>query len=226
MSSTLTPQTIMVLDDHSTVLSGTIHNLKAHYPNTTLVTAETIESGLQKLKTYHPCLLLCDLSLPIQTRTEAKIDHGLNFLREVMETYPELHITVQSSYVKALVRLVHHIDNHKGGFTVADKKLPQTDMLTRIDWALQGLNHTKDVEGIRTGGAMRPEWYQLLELAFDEGLFDWAIADRMNVSERTVRIYWSKLYDVLGVYPEENRQNGQNIRIRTERRARELGLID
>lgn len=226
MNSTLTPQIILVVDDHDTVLSGTAQCLKNYYPKTTLVTAQTIDDARQELKNHHLSLLLCDLSLPIYTGGEAKIDHGLDFLREVMESQPEVNITVQSSYIKALIRLVHHIDKHSGGFTVAAKKLPRQDMLTRIDWALQGLNHTKDVEGLRTGGSMRPEWYQLLKLAFDEGLFDWAIAERMNVSERTVRIYWTKLYDVLGIYPNENRQNGQNIRIRTEHRAREMGLID
>ena len=73
---------------------------------------------------------------------------------------------------------------------------------------------------------MRPEWYELLQLAFEEGLQDKVIAQRMSVSERTIRIYWTKIYDVLGIYPDENRQNGQNTRIRTEKRARELGLID
>ena len=226
MNSIQSPKTILAVDDHISVLSGTIQSLKDHYPKTTVSTAETIASAHQRIESNFPCLLLCDLSLPMKIGDEARVDNGLDFLREVMDTYPELNITVQSSYIKALIRLVHHIDNHKGGFTVADKKLSQKDMFTRIDWAIQGLNHTKDVERMRTGMSMRPEWYQLLQLAFDRGFVDRAIAKQMNVSERTVRVYWSKLYDVLGVYPDENRQNGQNIRIRTEQRARELGLID
>jgi hypothetical protein len=37
-----------------------------------------------------------------------------------------------------------------------------------------------------------------------------------------VRHYWNKVQDALGVYPDE----GKNIRIQTQIRAREEGLID
>jgi DNA-binding NarL/FixJ family response regulator len=63
---------------------------------------------------------------------------------------------------------------------------------------------------------------EVLRLAFKEGLMDKAIADEMKVAERTVRHYWTKVQDALGVYPEA----GKNIRIQTEIRAREEGLID
>jgi DNA-binding NarL/FixJ family response regulator len=62
----------------------------------------------------------------------------------------------------------------------------------------------------------------VLQLAFNEGLQDTAIAERINVAERTVRHYWTKIQDVLGVYPDA----GKNLRIQTEIRAREEGLID
>ena len=61
-----------------------------------------------------------------------------------------------------------------------------------------------------------------LTLAFEEGLQDKAIAESMSISERMVRHYWSKLQDALNIYPEE----GKNIRIQTEMRARAEGLID
>jgi DNA-binding NarL/FixJ family response regulator len=61
-----------------------------------------------------------------------------------------------------------------------------------------------------------------LRLAFKEGLQDKAIAEEINVAERTVRHYWTKVQDALEVYPEA----GKNIRIQTEIRAREEGLID
>ena len=58
--------------------------------------------------------------------------------------------------------------------------------------------------------------------AVSEGLNDKTIAKEMNVAERTVRNYWAKLQDVLGVYQED----GKILRIQTELRAREEGLID
>jgi DNA-binding NarL/FixJ family response regulator len=67
---------------------------------------------------------------------------------------------------------------------------------------------------------------EVLRLAFEEGLQDKAIAQRMCVAERTVRHYWTKIQDVLGIYPEDSKQEGKNIRIETEIRARQAGLID
>ena len=75
---------------------------------------------------------------------------------------------------------------------------------------------------MRTGLELKEEWLTLLELAFVEGLQDKEIAKRMNVAERTVRHYWSKIQDALKVYPE----TGKNIRIQTEIIARKEGLID
>ena len=72
------------------------------------------------------------------------------------------------------------------------------------------------------GGEVKPEWLEVLILAFQEGLQDKAIAERMQITTRTVLHYWTKIRDVLGVYPEE----GKNLRIQTEMRAREEGFID
>lgn len=139
-----------------------------------------------------------------------------------MKSYPHLDIVVQSAHARTLVRIRPEIDSHKGGFTVADKSLSTQEMLTRVDWALQGLTHTKDIKGINSGLEVKPEWLKVLTLAFEEGLQDKTIAERMCMSERMVRHYWNKLQDALDVYPEE----GKNIRIQTEMKARHEGLID
>jgi DNA-binding NarL/FixJ family response regulator len=75
---------------------------------------------------------------------------------------------------------------------------------------------------MQKGGEFKPQWLDLLVLAFDEGLQDKEIAKRMCIAERTVRHYWTKIQDALEVYPEP----GKNIRIQTELKAREEGLID
>jgi DNA-binding NarL/FixJ family response regulator len=71
-------------------------------------------------------------------------------------------------------------------------------------------------------GEVKPEWLTVLNLAFEEGLEDKVIAERMQIALRTVRHYWTKIQDVLGVYPED----GKSLRIQTEKRAREEGFID
>ena len=222
MASTLPRLSFLVVDDHETVLSGTIGILKEHYSEATLLKAKTAVEIQNQLKSTSPQLLLLDLSIPFQINQEARVDIGLQVLRQIMPAYPELNIVVHSSHINALSRIVHAIDEHPGGFTTASKTLSQHELLGRIELALKQVTYTKDIEGMRAGREMRPEWYEVMRLAFEEGLMDKAIAQEMNRSERTIRVYWSKVYDVLRVYPA----NGKNLRIQTEIKAREVGLID
>ncbi|HBE17439.1 MAG TPA: response regulator receiver protein [Cyanobacteria bacterium UBA11149] len=211
---------ILVLDDHESVLEGTIDVLTRHYPDAEILTAQTAESAKNQVETSHPDLLVTDLSIPEKPGEIARSDSGVQLLRTLMKEYPTLNIVVQSAHVRSLVRLKPTIDTHEGGFTIADKSLPMKEMLAKVDWAMQGVVYTP--KEMRSGLEVKPEWLQMLKLAFEDGLQDKAIAQRMNVAERTVRHYWNKVQDALGVYPED----GKNIRIQTEIQAREEGLID
>jgi DNA-binding NarL/FixJ family response regulator len=211
---------ILIVDDQETVIGGTITPLKQQYPDAEIVTAQTGEKALQLVERHQPELLVMDLSLPQEAGGQAISEVGIQVLRTVMEKYKTLNIVVHSIDPMPLVRLRPAIDSHEGGFTVVNKAMSIQDMLTRVDWALQGLNYTP--REIRTGVEVRPEWLEVLNLAFNQALTDKAIAEFMNVSERTVRNYWSKMQDALGVYPEQ----GKNIRVQTGKRAREEGLID
>ncbi|YAF98768.1 MAG: DNA-binding response regulator [Nodularia sp. CChRGM 3473] len=210
------------MDDHELVLGGTVDVLKKRYPDAEFITAINANNALEQITVSQPDLVVMDLSIPEQPGMTARPDTGVQLLRILMKDYPHLNLVVQSAHVRTLVRIRPDIDSHKGGFTVADKSLSTQEMLTRVDWALQGLTHTKDIKGIHSGLEVKPEWLRVLTLAFAEGLQDKTIAERMCISERMVRHYWSKLQDALDVYPEE----GRNIRIQTEMRAREEGLID
>lgn len=215
-------QKILVIDDHESVLGGTLGVLLRQYPEAEVLTAQTAESAHDRVSSFKPHLVVMDLSIPEQPGVTARTETGIQLLKTLMKKHPNLNLVVQSTYVKTLVRIKPDIDAHKGGFTVADKSLSSKEMLTRVDWALQGLTHTKDIRAMQTGLEVKLEWLTVLTLAFEEGLQDKAIAERMRVSERMVRHYWSKVQDVLGIYPEP----GKNIRIQTEMRAREEGLID
>lgn len=213
---------ILVIDDHELVLNGTIDVLCKQYPQAKISTAQTAQAAVKQVEDFQPQLVVMDLSIPEKPGMTARTDTGIQLLRTLMKNHPDLNLVVQSAHVRSLVRIRPEIDVHRGGFTVADKSLSRQDMLTRVDWALQGLTHTKDIKGMQTGLEFKEEWLNVLTLAFQESLQDKAIAERMSVSERMVRHYWSKLQDALDVYPED----GKNIRIQTEMRAREEGLID
>ncbi len=227
-------RTFIVVDDHESVLKGTIAILQTYYPDAELLEAQHGQHAQELVQSLRPDLVLSDLSIPLNFGTEAQLENGLNFLRWLMENYPTINILVQSAHVRTLVRLKSAIASHQGGFAVADKSLPLKDMMRRVDLVLDGGSFTPPE--IRSGIEIKSEWLKVLTLAFQEGLQDKAIAIRMNVAERTVRHYWTKIQDVLEVYPAEKdatkekdqiqEKDLKNIRIQTELRAREEGLID
>ncbi|KST63842.1 response regulator [Mastigocoleus testarum] len=215
--------TFLVVDDHNLILGGTLEVLKKQYPEARLLTTKTAQDTLSQVQKCQPDLVVLDLSIPEENGKISQIETGIKLLQQLMKEYPDLNLMVQSSYIKALVRIKHDIDAHHGGFTVADKGLLEADMLTRVDLSLKGVTHTKD---LKTKLEVKPEWLEVLRLAFEEGLQDKAIAQKMFKSERMVRHYWTKIQDVLGIYPEYSKKEGKNIRIETEIRARKEGLID
>ncbi|MEL7332278.1 MAG: response regulator transcription factor [Cyanobacteria bacterium J06560_2] len=217
---TSSPQTFLIVDAHEVVLRGTRQALATAYPEAKLTTANTAKQALSQLKLNRPQLLVTDLLIPQDTQDSVKIATGIAFLRQVMAAYPSLNILVQSSHVRSLIRLKPSIHIHWAGFTIVDKKLPITDMLEKADWSLRGISYTP--AGMRAKLELRPEWLQLLQLAFTQGLQDRTIAKQMNIAERTVRRYWASVQAALNVSPAP----GTNIRIQTGIYARAAGLID
>ena len=212
-----------MVDDHQLILSGSLNILKQEYPDAEILKAETAQEALNIVTSFQLDLVVIDLSIPEKSGMIAQVDTGIQLLKTLMKKYPTLNLVVQSSYIKALVRIKREIDDHEGGFVIANKGLSEQEILNRVNLALQGITHTKD---IKTALEFKPEWLEVLKLAFEEGLQDKAIADRLHIHERTVRSYWTKIQDVLGVYPEDCKLEGKNMRIQTTIRAREEGLID
>lgn len=216
----LSQYNFLVVDDQELVLYATVNTLKQCYTEAEILQAKTAKEALNLVAQKKLDLVVVDLSMPESNGQSARIDAGIDLLKKMMEQYPTLNIVVQSAYPRSLIRLKPTINNHEGGFTVADKSLPMKEMLTKVDWSLKGLNYTP--KEMRSGLELKPEWLEMLQLAFQEGLTDKGIAEKMRIAERTVRHYWTKIQDALSVYPEDHK----NLRIQTENRAREEGLID
>lgn len=213
-------KTFVVVDDHDSVLEGTCQVLQAQYPDAKISTASKADDVEALIQDTQPDLVVMDLSIPEKEGDKSQTETGLNLLRSLLQNYPTLHIVVQSAHVKTLVRLKSLIDKHQAGFTIADKSLSSSEMLIKVDWALNGLLYTPPE--MRLGLEVKPEWLKMLQLAFTDGLTDKAIAQQMNVAERTVRHYWTRVQDALGVYPD----TGINIRVQTYNKARQMGLLD
>lgn len=221
LSRSGTPR-FLVVEDHSVSLDGTLSWLAQQYPSAEILTAKNVREVEEQLARKTFDLLVLDLSIPPIERGEATVEVGLELIRQLMKKYPQVNLTILSTYVRHLRRLRVEIEAHQGGFTIADKMLSKDEILRRVQWALEGVTHTKDIQG-ENGQRLelKPEWYDVLTLAGHECLQDEEIAKRMHVSSRTVRHYWTKIYDVLGIYE----RNGTNLRMQVVQRAREEGLI-
>ncbi|MBN8564958.1 MAG: response regulator transcription factor [Leptolyngbya sp. UWPOB_LEPTO1] len=211
---------ILIIDDHPLVLDATLGALRRAYPDADVIVAQVSQEALEKAQSLKPDVAIVDLSMPRSIGEKPQAETGLQLLKDLMQGNNCLNIVVQSADPRPLIRLKSLINDHEGGFTIADKQLSSEAMLRQVELALQGLSVTS--REMRIGLEMKADWLTLLQFAFVEGLTDSAISERMNVAERTVRHYWTKIQDALEVYPEK----GKNIRIQTEMRAREMGLLD
>jgi DNA-binding NarL/FixJ family response regulator len=210
---------ILIIDDHPLMLSSIKLLAQSQFPDSEITTVTTAINAIAELAISNKNwkLVLVDLSIPQQSGDNAKSETGIDLLREIMKLYPDLNLMIYSSSLRVLVQLKHQIDNHQGGFTIADKALESSEVQRRMQYAIDGITLTKE---IRKGLELKPEWLTTLQLAA-QGLQDKAISEQLNVTERAVRHYWTKLQDVLEVY-----NDNVNLRVLTLKKAREAGLID
>jgi DNA-binding NarL/FixJ family response regulator len=219
-------ETIFVVEDHPTTLAG-IHGILKRFGDKIVVeNLSTLTAAREAISHLKPNLLVLDLQLPESAGENASTETGIQFLKELMQSIPDLNIAVHTSYPDALVRIIPDIDNHQGGFTVTSKDSSTEKAFERFNAALQGYTHTRDIRSLKAGLELKPEWLETLDLACKAGYQDRAIAKHLHVSESMVRNYWSKIYDVLGIYPEDEKEEGRNLRIVTCIKAREEGLVD
>ncbi|NJM22501.1 MAG: response regulator transcription factor [Richelia sp. RM2_1_2] len=215
-----------VVDSQQLCMDGTTKVLRSKYPQAEIITTTNAIDFLNQLSTYKPDLIVMDISITEKPGEIPLINTGIQLLKTIIHNYPQLNIVVQSAYIKTLVRIKSEIDLHSGGFTVADKSISTIEFLQTIEWALQGLTNTKYIAHMNGASQVKPEWLRLLDLAFKEGFQDKAIAQHICVSERMVRHYWQGLQDILSIDCDELKNQGKNLRIITQIRAREVGLID
>jgi DNA-binding NarL/FixJ family response regulator len=209
---------ILVVDDHELVIRGTIEIIQAKYPEAKIISAKTLEDTLIKLSSFNFNAIIMDICLAKQTEMITEVETGISLLQRLINEYSDLNIMVQTNYVNALVKLKDDIDNHKAGFTIVDKSKSSQEMLKMFDLCLKEIVYTKM---LKTNFKIKPEWLEVLNLAFKEGLQDKAIASKMYKSERMIRNYWHQIRDILEI---DNNQD-QNIRILTLIRASQEGLI-
>lgn len=213
-------QRFLVVDDHEAILEGTVPALREKYPDAKILTAQNRQDAQRTVEQYHPDLVIVDLSVPEKPNSPASPEVGLQFLKTLMNSTPAPNLMVLSTDIKPIVRVKPEINAYEGGFAAMDKSLPIREMLRLIDLALRGSIHLP--QSVRSRPEFDRKWLEVLTLKFQEGLTDKAIAQRMGVSDRTVRNYWLRIQDTLGVYDEPDK----DLRLQIQLEAKKVGLID
>lgn len=209
---------LLVVDDHELVIRGTIDILRSQYPEAKIISAKTLEETLIKLSSFNFNAIIMGICLAKQPEMITEVETGISLLQQLITEYSDLNIMVQTNYAKALVKIKEDIYNHQAGFTIVDKSKSSHEMLKMFDLCLKEIVYTKM---LKTNFKIKPEWLEVLNLAFKEGLQDKAIASKMYKSERMIRNYWLKIRDIL----EINDNGDKNMRILTLLRASQEGLI-
>lgn len=210
----------LVIDDHEAILEGTVPALRAKYPEVHISTAQTVQAAEQHIARHPPDLVIVDLSLPETAHTLATAEVGIRLLDRLMQSALAPNIMVLSTNVKPLIRLKPLINAYEGGFVAMDKSLPIQNMINAVETALRGSIYLPPE--VRARPEFDRKWLQVLKLKYQEGLSDKAIAKAMGISDRTVRNYWVRIQDALGIYDDPSK----DLRIQIQIAARKAGLIN
>ncbi|MDX2240001.1 MAG: response regulator transcription factor [Leptolyngbyaceae cyanobacterium bins.302] len=214
-------QRFLVVDDHEAILEGTIPALKHQYPIVDVLTAQDCRTAQQLLERFHPTLVVVDLSLPEVTGAAATPEVGVRWLEALMQcdSTQKPNILVLSTNIKPLVRLTPMINVYEGGFAAMDKSRPIREMLKLADLSLRGSIALPPE--VRSRPELDSKWLEVLKLKFQQGLSDRAIRERMGIGERTLRNYWIRIQDAMGVVDDPD----MDVRVQIELAARKDGLI-
>lgn len=213
-------QQFLVIDDHEAILEGTIPALQKKYPTAQISTAKNVQSAEWQIRHYPPDLVIVDLSLPATENTPATPEVGMQLLEQLIHSTEAPNIMVLSTNIKPLVRLKPLINAYGGGFVAMDKSLPIRKMLDSVDTAMRGSIYLPPE--VRARPEFDCKWLKVLKLKYQEGLSDKAIAKLMGISDRTIRNYWIRIQDWLGIYDHPD----QDLRVQIQIAARKAGLIN
>lgn len=209
---------VLLVDDHAVVRRG-LRALLTQPRIEVVGEADSVHSGVQEATRLTPDVVVMDLRLPDGS--------GIEACREIRASLPDTKVLILTSYadedalfsavmagaagyvLKDLdpVRLQEAIRTVGDGGSLLDPSLTST-LLSRLRKGMGG-HPADDVFSVLT-----PQEDRILEFIAD-GLTNRGIADRLHLSEKTVKNYVSEIYSKLNV-----ERRSQAATMATERRMR------
>ena len=196
------PPLFVILEDHPEVAQNNYLFLQKLEPEAICELAQTHTEVLERLELETPDLVIIDLLFGTATG-EQSAQASLALLQQIFQDYPMLNILIYTSeygYLKPLIKL---IGRHQGGFVVVSK-------LERRKAFLEGVKHALDGKleiprELRYNIDLDEREMQVLILLCRESLTDKAIAQRLNLSLKTIQNCVQRLKAKLNIdYLDEN----------------------
>lgn len=213
------PIRVMLVDDHEVVRRGLQAILDRNPALTVVGEANSVASAVREAGQIHPDVVVMDLRLPDGS--------GVTACREIRDAQPDVKVLILTSHADQDA-LFSAVLAGAAGYVLKDLDTTaiQRAILTvgRGGSLLDPQMTTKLLDRMRHGVAQHPADDQFAELTpqedrildmIGEGLTNRQIADRLSLSEKTVKNYVSELYAKLHVD-----RRTQAATLATERRLR------
>ncbi len=184
---------ILVADDHTLVRESLIKSLSLNLPDVTFGEAENSVTVMGKVKNENWDLLILDLNMPGR--------NGLDIIKDVKDTRPEIPIVVLSMYPEDqfALRVIK-----AGAMGYLTKNTSSVELLKAIKTILKGEQYiTRSIarlltEGLRQDSKKLPheilsnrEFQVLLLIASGKSISD--IAFDLSLSVKTISVYRSNI---------------------------------
>ena len=184
----LSVRTILFVDDHPIFRDGFRRTLETEIADLTVLSAADATSALRVLEGGQDIdLVLTDYKLPDQD--------GLSLVGVVRRSFP----TVGTGLLCADLSFALMAQARALGVVLCmSKALAAGDLVAAIRIVFQGGQVFDDEVAAAAGGSVSARRRQILALA-SEGHSDKVIAERLAVSENTVRNHWKYIFDQLDV---------------------------
>jgi DNA-binding NarL/FixJ family response regulator len=193
---------ILICDDQEIVCEGLQRILEADPDFSVVGIAHDGLEALELATKKRPDLVLMDLKMPVM--------NGIQATRKLREKYPEIHVLVLTTYADD-EWLFDAIRSGASGYLLKDR--PRTELIGAIKGTVAGdayidpavapkvlanVAQVKPVTPQPTKISLSPRETEILEL-LAQGLSNADIAQRLYLSEGTVRNYMSALFAKLDV---------------------------
>ena len=194
------PVTIMIADDHSMVREGLRSLLELDGDIQVIEEAVDGEDCLEKLKTCKPDVLLLDINMPKK--------NGLEVLQCINKSNLKVKVLVLTVH-NEVEYLIKAVDIGVDGYILKDSESAelkkaifaitkgenyiQPDLIPALNSKMREKNSDKD----KIDSLTKREFEVLKLLAV--GMYNKEIAEKLNISERTVKNHVSNIFKKIGV---------------------------